>query len=133
DEEVKELDQDLKPFWNVVRQDLGMNIEEEPGAGAAGGVGGAMLAFLGAELRKGGELIVEMLDLEETVKTADLVITGEGGINHQTVYGKTPIVVSKTAKKYEVPVIALAGSISRSEEHTSELQSRFDLVCRLLL
>ena len=100
----------------MIRQDLEVDIEKEPGAGAAGGVGGAMLAFLGAELRKGGELIVEMLDLEETVKTADLVITGEGGINHQTVYGKTPIVVSKTAKKYEVPVIALAGSISEGYE-----------------
>ena len=116
EEEVKELDQNLKHFSNVIRQDLEVDIEKEPGAGAAGGVGGAMLAFLGAELRKGGELIVEMLDLEEIVKTADLVITGEGGINHQTVYGKTPIVVAKTAKKYEVPVIALAGSISEGYE-----------------
>ena len=120
EEEVKELDQNLKHFSNVIRRVLGVDIEKKPGAGAAGGVGGAMLAFLGAELRKGGELIVEMLGLEETIKTADLVITGEGGINHQTVFGKTPIVVAKTAEKYGIPVIALVGSISEGYKEVYE-------------
>lgn len=117
---VKELDQNLKHFSEVIYQDLGINIENEPGAGAAGGVGGAMLAFLGAELRKGGELIVEMLTLEDIIKTANLVITGEGGINHQTVFGKTPIVVAKTAEKYGIPVIALVGSISEGYKEVYE-------------
>lgn len=120
EEEVKELDQNLKHFSEVIHQGLGTNIENEPGAGAAGGVGGAMLAFLGAELRKGGELIVEMLGLEETIKTADLVITGEGEINHQTIFGKTPIVVAKTAEKYGIPVIALVGSISEGYKEVYE-------------
>src|SRR5699024_3130440 len=120
EEEVKELDQKLKHFSNVIQQDLGMDIENEPGAGAAGGVGGTMLAFLGAELRKGGELIVEMLGLEETIKTADLVITGEGGIDDQTFFGKTPIVVAKTDDKYVIPVIALVGSISEGYKEVYE-------------
>src|SRR5699024_3019779 len=116
EQEIKKLDQNLKHFSEVIQQDLGLNIENESGAGAAGGVGAAMLAFLGAELRKGGDLIVEMLALEDTIKTADFVITGEGGMNHQTIFGKAPIIVAKIAKKYNIPVIALVGSISEGYE-----------------
>lgn len=120
EEQIKELDQNLKHFAEIIRKDLDIDIEKEPGAGAAGGVGGALLAFLGAELRSGGELITEWLALEDIIKDADLVITGEGGINHQTVYGKTPVIVSKLAKKYQIPVIALAGSISEGYEKVYE-------------
>lgn len=120
EEQVEELDQYLKHFAKVVRRDLDVDIEDEPGAGAAGGIGGALLAFFNAELRRGGELITEMLALEDTIKDADLVITGEGGINHQTIFGKTPIVVAKIAKKYDIPVIALVGSISEGHEEVYE-------------
>lgn len=120
EEQIKELDQNLKHFAEIIRKDLDIDIEKEPGAGAAGGVGGALLAFLGAELRSGGELITEWLALEDIIKDVDLVITGEGGINHQTVYGKTPVIVSKLAKKYQIPVIALAGSISEGYEKVYE-------------
>lgn len=120
EEQVEKLDQYLKHFAKVVRRDLDIDIEDEPGAGAAGGIGGALLAFFNAELRRGGELITEMLALEDTVKDADLVITGEGGINHQTIFGKTPIVVAKIAKKYDIPVIALVGSISEGHEEVYE-------------
>lgn len=120
EEQIKELDQNLKHFAEIIRKDLDIDIEKEPGAGAAGGVGGALLAFLGAELRSGGELITEWIALEDIIKDADLVITGEGGINHQTVYGKTPVIVSKLAKKYQIPVIALVGSISEGYEKVYE-------------
>lgn len=120
EEQIKELDQNLKHFAEIIRKDLDIDIEKEPGAGAAGGVGGALLAFLGAELRSGGELITEWLALEDIIKDADLVLTGEGGINHQTIYGKTPVIVSKLAKKYQIPVIALAGSISEGYEKVYE-------------
>lgn len=120
EEQIKELDQNLKHFAKIIRKDLDIDIEKEPGAGAAGGVGGALLAFLGAELRSGGELITEWLALEDIIKDADLAITGEGGINHQTVYGKTPVIVSKLAKKYQIPVIALVGSISEGYEKVYE-------------
>lgn len=116
EKQVEQLDSNLKHFAKMIRKDLDIDIENEPGAGAAGGVGGALLAFLGAELRGGGELITEWLDLEEALKDADLVITGEGGINHQTIYGKTPVVVGKLAKKHQIPVIALVGSISEGYE-----------------
>lgn len=119
-QQIKELDQYLKHFSKVLRRDLDMDIEDEPGAGAAGGVGGALLAFFNAELRRGGELITEILSLEEVIKDADLVITGEGGINHQTIFGKTPIIVAQMAKKYDIPVIAFVGSISEGYEEVHE-------------
>lgn len=116
EEQVEQLENNLKHFAEIIRKELDINIENEPGAGAAGGVGGALLAFFGAELRSGGELITEWLDLENTLKDADLVVTGEGGMNHQTAYGKTPVVVGKLAKKHQIPVIALVGSISEGFE-----------------
>lgn len=112
DAQIEELDQNLAHFAEIVQTDLGKKIDAIPGAGAAGGIGGALIAFLDAELRKGGEVVVEMLGLEEKIQKADLVITGEGGINQQTIYGKTPIVVAKVAKRYDLPVIGIAGSLS---------------------
>ena len=116
EEQVEQLENNLKHFAEIIRTQLDIDIENEPGAGAAGGVGGALLALFGAELRSGGELIIEWLDLENTLRDADLVITGEGGMNHQTAYGKTPVVVGKLAKKHQIPVIALVGSISEGFE-----------------
>ncbi len=119
-DQVQELDKNLKHFAEVIQRDLKQEIAETPGAGAAGGVGGALLAFLDAEIKNGGEVIVEKVKLEEAIKEADLVLTGEGGINHQTIYGKTPIVVAQVAKKYDLPVIAIAGSLSEDYEEVYE-------------
>lgn len=111
-EQVEQLDQNLAHFASVVRQDLKQDIEFVAGAGAAGGLGGALLAFLAAKLQNGGVLVSELVGLENKICEADLVITGEGGINHQTIYGKTPICVAKIAQKYQIPVIAVAGRLS---------------------
>lgn len=110
--QIEKLDQNLQHFADVIKRDLNKDIAHTPGVGAAGGAGGAFLAFLEADLRKGGDVIVEELELDKHLQDADLVLTGEGGINHQTVNGKTPIVVAKVAKKYQLPVIAIAGSLS---------------------
>lgn len=111
-EQVEQLDQNLAHFASVVRQDLKQDIEFIAGAGAAGGLGGALLAVLAAKLQNGGVLVSELVGLENKICEADLVITGEGGINHQTIYGKTPICVAKIAQKYQIPVIAVAGRLS---------------------
>ncbi|MDT8858877.1 glycerate kinase [Alkalihalobacillus sp. MEB130] len=111
-EQIEVLDANLAHYARVISRDVGKDIEEVPGSGAAGGLGAGLLAFLPAELRRGGDLVIEATKLEEAVRDSDLVITGEGGINHQTIHGKTPICVAKTAKKYDVPVIALAGSLT---------------------
>lgn len=115
-DQLEQLDIYLGHFAEVIRQKMDVDIENVSGAGAAGGLGAGILAFLNGKLENGGELLVDMLKLDEIVATADLVITGEGGINHQTIYGKTPVAVSRVAKKHGVPVIALAGSILEGYE-----------------
>ena len=109
---VEILDKALEHFAEVVKRDLGRDIKDVPGAGAAGGLGAGLMAFLNARLQLGVDIVIEATGLEEKVKGADLVITGEGGIDSQTIYGKTPIGVTKVAKKFGIPVLAVAGGIS---------------------
>ena len=82
------------------------------GAGAAGGLGFALLSYLNAELTPGAELVMQLTDMEDKIKNSDIVITGEGQLDSQTVMGKAPIGVAGLAKKYDKKVIAFAGSIS---------------------
>ena len=81
------------------------------GAGAAGGMGAAMMAFMKGQLRPGCEIIAKAVCLDEAVRDADLVITGEGRIDQQTIFGKTPFGVASVAKRYGKPVIGIAGSL----------------------
>ncbi|WP_147535158.1 glycerate kinase [Bacillus marasmi] len=111
-EMVAQLDQNLSHFAAIIERDLGKIITNVPGAGAAGGLGGGLLAFLPSELKRGVEIVIEATGLSQIVKDADLVITGEGRIDGQTIFGKTPIGVAKTAKKYGVSVVGIAGNVS---------------------
>jgi glycerate kinase len=110
-EMVQALDANLAHYAGVLKEQLGKDIIDFPGAGAAGGLGAGLLAFTSAELRSGIELVIDFTDLEQKVKMADFVLTGEGGIDFQTQYGKTPYGVAQAAKKYGKPVIALAGYV----------------------
>lgn len=110
-EMIKKLDESLAYFAEIIKRDLNKDIKDIPGAGAAGGLGASLMAFLDAELRPGIEIIIEAVQLEKAIKDADLVITGEGKIDSQTIYGKAPIGVAKIAKKYNIPVIAVAAII----------------------
>ncbi|RYI27546.1 glycerate kinase [Bacillus infantis] len=114
------LDRNLAHYAGVIEKNLGKKIKDVPGAGAAGGLGGGLLAFLPAELKRGVDIVIAAAGLEKIVADADLVITGEGRIDGQTIFGKTPIGVARTAKKSGVPVIGLAGSISRDCEVVRE-------------
>lgn len=114
---VEQLDQSLARFADCVRRDLGKDIENVSGAGAAGGMGAAMLAFLDAELKPGVDIIIEQVGLERLLEGADLVITGEGRLDGQTAFGKAPAGVAKTAAKYNIPVIAIAGSLGDGVEN----------------
>ena len=111
-EMVKKLDRYLDRYADIIKRDLGIDVKEEPGAGAAGGLGAGLMAFLNAELRSGIDIVIEASKLEVHLRDADLVITGEGKIDGQTIYGKTPIGVAKAAKKYGIPVIGIGGGIS---------------------
>ena len=116
EEMIKILDNNLKHYAELIRQDVKVDVENIPGAGAAGGLGAGLMAFLNAELRKGIDIVVEYSKLEEKIKGADFVITGEGSIDSQTRFGKTPYGVVSVAKKYGVPNITLAGNVSKDIE-----------------
>jgi glycerate 2-kinase len=111
-EMVATLDNNLKHYADVIERVLGKQVKDIPGAGAAGGLGAGLLAFLQAELKRGVEIVLETVKFHERIRDASLVITGEGRIDGQTVFGKTPIGVAKAAKRYNIPVIAIAGSLS---------------------
>ena len=119
-EMVIQLDASLSRFAQVVERDLGKRIENVPGAGAAGGMGAALLGFLDAELKPGIEIVIEAVRLEELMFGADLVITGEGRIDGQSVHGKAPVGVALIAKKHHIPVIGLAGSLGEGAEKVKE-------------
>ncbi len=115
-EMVQELDSALTNFAAVIARDLNINVDQVPGAGAAGGMGAALLAFLNAELKPGIDMVMEAVSLAEKIKGASLVITGEGRIDAQTAQGKTPVGVARIAKAENIPVVALAGSIGDGAE-----------------
>ena len=114
---VEQLDAALKNFAEVVERDIGTSINAVPGSGAAGGLGGGMMAFLEGSLRAGVDIVLDHVGLDEKMKGADLVITGEGRIDFQTVYNKAPIGVARRAKERNIPVIAVCGSVGKGFEN----------------
>jgi glycerate kinase len=108
---VGELEKYLTNFARVIEKDLGVGVANLPGAGAAGGLGAGSVAFLNARIKQGVDIVIEAWGLREKMKNADLVFTGEGSIDRQTLYGKVPFGVAKIARKYGVPVIAIAGNV----------------------
>ena len=115
-EMVEALDAGLQNFAEVIRHTTGKDISHHPGAGAAGGRGGSLLAFLNAELKPGIQLMLEALDFSNKIKSADLIITGEGKADRQTLMGKVPSGILAEARKQNIPVILLAGNIEDSDE-----------------
>ena len=107
---VRELDAALSRLATVIKRDLGKDVANIPGAGAAGGAGAGLVAFLDASLVPGAPLVVEAAGLDASLRGADLAITGEGRVDEQTAYGKAPGEVAKRAQKAGVPVVLLAGS-----------------------
>lgn len=106
---VEELDNGLRNFAEVVKKDLKKDLANTPGAGAAGGLGYGFITFLNSKLESGVQIILNETKLEESIKDADIVVTGEGRLDNQTAMGKAPIGVAKLAKKYGAKVIAIAG------------------------
>ena len=110
-EQVRLLDQALGHFADHCAKVLPKDVRDEPGSGAAGGLGFAAKAFFGAQFRAGVEVVAELVGLSEAVKGADLVITGEGRFDAQTLRGKTPFGVARIAQAHGVPVVVLAGTL----------------------
>jgi glycerate 2-kinase len=112
-EMVEQLDQNLEHYAGLVEKLTGIRLHEMPGAGAAGGIGGAFQAFFPSEMSRGIDVVVEYTGLKEKLIGAECVFTGEGQIDFQTASGKTPMGVAQEAKKHGIPVFALAGSIGQ--------------------
>lgn len=115
-EMVDELDAGLQHFAGIIKDTLGKDILDIPGSGAAGGLGGGLLAFTPSALRPGFEIVKEITKLEQRIQEADLVLTGEGKIDFQTQFGKTPYGVARIAKEYQKPVVVLAGTIGEGAD-----------------
>ncbi len=113
-EMVAILDANLARYAQVVKETLGIDVDPIPGAGAAGGLGAGLVAFLGASLKRGVDVVAEAVQLDKHIGQASLVITGEGKIDGQTIHGKTPVGVAKRAKKYGIPVIGIAGMLGEN-------------------
>ncbi|WP_285434062.1 glycerate kinase [Pseudomonas sp. fls2-241-R2A-110] len=119
-EQVQQLDAALGHFARLCAQALGKDVKDEPGSGAAGGLGFAAKAFLKAQFKAGVEVVAELVGLAEAVKGADLVITGEGRFDAQTLRGKTPFGVARIAREQGVPVIVIAGTLGEGYQDLYE-------------
>lgn len=115
-EAIKRLDENLRHFSKVIKKKIGKDIDNIEGAGAAGGLGAALLGLCNGKLKRGIDIVVQYSKLEEKIKDADYVFTGEGSIDFQSKFGKTPVGVSMLAKKYGIPVIAFAGNVGEEIE-----------------
>ncbi|WP_413627797.1 glycerate kinase [Fructilactobacillus vespulae] len=113
EEGVQELNDGLLNYANVIKQELNVDIKDAPGSGAAGGLGAGLMIFTGASLKPGIEIVIDAVKLEEKIKSTDIVLTGEGGIDFQTKFGKTPFGVAQVAKKFNKPAIVEAGYIGK--------------------
>jgi len=118
---VKILDRNLKHFAKIVARDLGKRVDRIPGAGAAGGLGAGLVAFLDAKLMPGVEIVMEAVGLRRKVRGASLVLTGEGAIDRQTAFGKAVAGVARAAKEVGAPVVVIAGALGDGHEVSAAL------------
>lgn len=116
-----ELEHGMKNFSRITIETMGKGFTDYPGSGAAGGLGYALLSYLDADLKPGVDLVLKAIDLEQNIRHADLVFTGEGRIDAQSAMGKAPGGVMKLSKKYGVKVIALGGSVTRDVRTLNEM------------
>ncbi|MGB3150622.1 MAG: glycerate kinase [Maribacter sp.] len=120
-DEVELLDWGLENFARILERDFNSNVQEIPGSGAAGGVGGGAVAFLNADLTSGINLIKELADFDKTITNADWIVTGEGKLDNQTISGKTIAGVLESASKQNIPVAALCGAVALSPEQQENI------------
>ena len=115
-DEVHYFDQALTHFANVVEQEKGIRLHEYKGAGAAGGMGGALIAFLQGEFHQGIHLVLDEMKYSEKIQGADFVVTGEGKSDSQTLHGKAPFGVLECANQYQIPTVLISGYIDEKDK-----------------
>lgn len=120
-EDIRVMDTALQNLGELLSRVAGTNLLELAGGGAAGGLGAGVVGFLGAKLRPGSQMVLEVANADGKIKHADLVLTGEGRTDFQTAYGKVPVGVSALAQKYSVPVLVISGSVEGSPDFLSDV------------
>ncbi|MEA2556777.1 MAG: glycerate 2-kinase [Actinomycetota bacterium] len=132
-EDVQDLDRSLAHLAAVVHRDLGINLKDEPGAGAAGGLGFGLMAFCGAHLRPGIDVVMEAVGLAERMALADVAVTGEGKLDQQSLHGKVPAGVLRLAGETDVPVLIVCGvaEVEPAGAQVWALSERFGLEAAL--
>lgn len=120
-EDIPVLDHLLEKYAKVIDKDLGIKIKDHAGAGAAGGLGAGLMVFVGATMARGIESILGLVELEQHLHMADLVVTGEGRMDEQSVFGKAPMGIAKMAQQHNVPVMAVVGSAARELDRIYEV------------
>ena len=119
-DDIKILDKNLLHIGNLIEKELNLNVLNLKGGGAAGGLGAGMVAFFGATLRPGVDIIFDTLNVEEKIKDADLIITGEGQFDISSTYNKAPTAIAKLGKKYNIPSIGISGSFGEGFDKLDE-------------
>ena len=129
---VEELEVALENYQKIASQTTGKDVAAIPGAGAAGGLGAGLMFFTKAKLQSGVEILLEASGLNKKMETADLVVTGEGCTDFQTVFGKAPVGIAKLAKKFNVPVVCLSGSLGQGYQNvlTCDIDAVMDIIPR---
>ena len=115
DATIEILEAGMQIYAKALAEATGVDVSVMPGAGAAGGVGGALAAALGARLRPGIDMVLDAVGFDRRIEGADLIITGEGRIDSQTMRGKTPFGVLSAGRRHGIPVVALGGSVEFSD------------------
>jgi glycerate kinase len=126
---VQLLDRALEHYGSIIRRDVGINILEVVGAGAAGGLGAGCIAFLNATMESGVEFVLNELKFVTKLVGASLIITGEGKVDEQTAYGKALTGIVRRARTFGIPVVAIAGSIEGDQEHLRQSLGLKSLYC----
>ena len=126
-EQIAILEQALTKLADVVARDLGCEFRSTPGAGAAGGLGFGLMSFCDAELRSGFDVVAEIVQFERKVSQADIVVTGEGRLDGQTVEGKTPAGVAQIARKHGKPICAIVGEVDRKTDYSQLFDAIYEL------
>lgn len=131
-DQVEQLDDCLRHYGQMIKEQLGKDVLQVPGAGAAGGLGAGLLAFCDAQMTPGIKQVLDMGDIDTHLQGADLVITGEGRIDGQTVNGKVPVGVAARAAKHNVPVLAIVGSVGAgaSDVYSHGVAAIMDIIDR---
>ncbi|MDK2805626.1 MAG: glycerate 2-kinase [Thermoanaerobacterium sp.] len=129
-EMVEILDRNLKHYSSVIKETLGKDFSDVPGAGAAGGLGFSLMTFLNAKIKSGIDIVMEASNIDKKIKSCDIVITGEGNTDFQTAYGKAPAGIARIAKKYGKPVVILSGGLGKNYKNLYDVgvTSMFSIV-----